>query len=63
MIDYKQLKKYVEKHGEAKLASQLGYKTGQTVLNWIQRKSVPMYMAAQLKGILDNEFSQQGNKR
>ena len=55
MIDWKQVKKYCEKHGYAKLASELGYKTSQTIQNWIIKKKIPGYMIQHVERILKSE--------
>lgn len=60
-INWKLVKKYCEKYGSAKLAAELGYKTGQAIDQWIVRKSIPSYMIKQLTEILENEYSSKGN--
>lgn len=61
MVDWKTVKKYCEKHGSAKLAAALGYKTSQTVEQWIARKQIPGYMIKQLTEILENERPSKSN--
>lgn len=60
-INWKQVKKYCEKYGSAKLAAELGYKTSQTIEQWIARKTIPGYMVKQLTEVLANEYSSKGN--
>lgn len=54
-VDWKAVKKYCEIHGAAKLAAELGYKTSQTIEQWVVRKTIPSYMVKQLTEILENE--------
>ncbi len=52
MNTIKELKKYCEKHGYAKVAAELKFKTESTIRKWVEREAVPEWHKEKIDKIL-----------
>lgn len=52
--ELKSIKSWLKKEGnsKSKLAGKLGYKSSQTIDNWIKRNAIPVYMIERVREVV-----------
>lgn len=54
--EIKRLKKWLEYNQPSKMSYLLGYKSSQTVLNWVERENIPDYQIERVKQIIEGDM-------